>query len=106
MTNPTPAQVRARRARRRAIGKTLTVLALVAFGVAAVVLLIDLSVIGVPGTVSIACGAVLASIAQVGVAAELCADALGQYALIGFGALAVALVAGASGAIVWFRARD
>ena len=106
MTAPTPAQVRARRARVRALGKGLVALALVALGVAAVVLLIDLSVIGVPGTVLIACGAMVAPIAQVGAGAAICADALGQYAVIGFGLLAVALVAGIAGAVVWVRARD
>lgn len=106
MTNPTPAQVRARRARIRAIGKGLTAFALVALAAAAVVLFIDLSVIGVPGTMSIACGAVLAPIAQVGMGAVICADALGQYAIVGVALLAAALVAGIGGAIVWFRARD
>lgn len=102
----TPAQVRARRARVRTVGKALVAVGIVAGGIALVVLLIDVAVIGVPGATSVFCGADVAPALTIGIGTPLCASALAEQALIGFTAAAVAVVAGIVGAVIWIRARD
>lgn len=90
----------------RNVGKALVVLGLVGLGVATVVLLIDVSIVGIPGVTSVFCGAVVAPAATIAAGAGPCGAALAEQAVVGVSAGGVGLVALVVGAIVWVRARD
>ena len=103
---PSPAQVRARRARVRTVGKALVALGLVGLGIATVVLLIDVSVVGIPGVTGVFCGAVVAPAETIELGAGPCGAALAEQAVVGSIAGGIGLVALLVGSIVWVRARD